>query len=167
MEEARPVRERGERLYAKVYAGFLSGWGQGMCRHIGAGDAGVPAIGFPRNCDGLGRPRNRAMKANADPANLGEAEDTPIQYGPTAILRIGETVVAALALQARIAGRFAILDATEERLERLVQAPKHVLQDLRVDLGVFRASGFQVGQFRRLIVVGERDAALLPGGFPF
>jgi hypothetical protein len=55
MEDARASRERGERLYAKVYPRLLSSLRQRMDGRIGAGEADVPSIRFPADRDGLGR----------------------------------------------------------------------------------------------------------------
>src|SRR5215813_10209641 len=103
MEDACPIRERDERFYSQVDAGFPPSRRERLHRHIRAGDAGVPPIGFPADRDGLGRPFNRAMKANANAPDLGEAEDATVQHRATAILRVGETVVAVTTVEAWIA----------------------------------------------------------------
>jgi hypothetical protein len=49
---------------------------------------------------------------------------------------------------------------------RSVYAQDHILQDLAVDLGIFRHGFFDTGQLGRLLVVGDRDTALPPGFLP-
>lgn len=57
------------------------------------------------------------MQPDAKTLNLREAEHASVQDDPVAILRIGEGVVAVLALQARIARLLTIGESAEERLE--------------------------------------------------
>src|SRR5690349_18582142 len=100
------------------------------------------------------------MQADADAPNLREAEYSTIHNSATTILRIGEAVIAALPLKARIACCLSVFDALEERLEGALHPQDDVLQDLRIDFDVFQALRFQVGQFCLLLIV--RRALALP-----
>src|SRR5262245_40322867 len=105
-----------------------------MYRHIGAGEAGVPAVRFPADGDRLGRAFYRAVEVDTDAPNLGETEETAVQGGPVAIPGIGQTVVALTPVETRIAGRLPIPHALKERLKRAVNTQHDILQDLAVDL---------------------------------
>jgi hypothetical protein len=59
------------------------------------------------------------------------------------------------AMEAWIAGYLPFLDALETRLKRAVHPQDHLLQDLRVDLTVFRHSFFYARQLGILPIVGN------------
>src|SRR5215467_5161514 len=87
-------------------------------------------------------------------------------------LWIGEGVVTAPPLKARIPRRLALLHAAEERLVGALHPQQHILQHLGIDLRVLRAGRLQIGRFSLLLVVRRAlalppfppDAALLQGG---
>ena len=62
-----------------------------------------------------------------------------------------------------VARFLARVDAAEERLKCAIYAQHHVLQDLGIDLAVFGHRLFYAGQLGFLVVVGDGDAAHLPG----
>ena len=57
--------------------------------------------------------------------------------------------------------------AAEERLEGALYPQHHILQDLRVDLGVFGQRFLDAGQFGLLLVVPDADTAHAPRFAPF
>ena len=90
------------------------------------------------------------MHTYLEVANLGEGEDLPIQR--EARLGVGEAVVAALSLKARIARLLPVPDAPEEGGKGFVQAAQHILQDLARDVLVAGIGGLDLGEFCRLRV---------------
>src|SRR6476620_5694659 len=105
------------------------------------------------------------MQANGDAPDLRQTQHTTVQRRAPTILGIGEAVVAARSLKARIAPCLACLYTAKEGLERLLQTTQHLLQDLRVDLGIVGKGGFEVRHFRGLLVVGR--ALALPALPPY
>src|SRR5689334_5728841 len=71
VKDACPNRQSGKCFYAKINPRLLTRGRQGLYWHIGAGEADIPAIGFSRYGDGLGRALQGATPAHSDPANLG------------------------------------------------------------------------------------------------
>jgi hypothetical protein len=134
-----------------------------MYWHIGAGEAGVPAIRLPRDRDRLGRPLKRTRPARRDASNLGEDHKAVIQLCAVPDLRRGEAGVAVPALEARVARCLTRLHAAEVGLESTRYPLRHVLQDLAVNLAVFRQGLFDTGQLGLLLGVGNRDTAHPPG----
>jgi hypothetical protein len=133
LEDARAMRECDERLETKIYPRLLSCRRQRLYRRVGAGNAGVPAIHFPADGNGLGDAFQGTMQPDADAPDPGEAEKTTVQHGAIAILRDGKTGVAPLPLKARIAWCLAILDAAELCLKRAIKAQDDILQDMGMD----------------------------------
>jgi hypothetical protein len=105
MQVACAIGERGERLDAKVYTGFLPGWWERHDWHIGAGDADIPAVRIFGNGDSLGRPRERATPPHGNSANLGENEKPIVQPRAILELRVGEAIVAVAPMDAGIPWR--------------------------------------------------------------
>jgi hypothetical protein len=153
-----PVRRDEEHLEAHINASFTSGQRQRLGRHLRTRAADIPAIRFVGDGHGLGGTRQRTMQPHADAAKLGQAEDAPVEHGAIAVLGIGEGVVAVVALKAGRARRLPSGDSAEERLIRCVYAAQHILQDLRMDLGVFGARDFEVWQLHGLLIVGGAGA---------
>src|SRR5262249_61634796 len=58
------VGQGGEGLQAQVYAGLLAGGLCGLRWYVCTADAGIPAIRFPAEADGLGCSLNRAGPAH-------------------------------------------------------------------------------------------------------
>jgi hypothetical protein len=154
-KDARAVCKSGKRLKPQVYAGLLVGCGQQVNRRIGAGDTGVPAVDLSRDRDGLGSALKRAVQSNAYAPDLGQTEQITIQDHTAAILWVGEAVITAVSSEAWMARRFSSFHTAEESLKRLIQTAQHILQDLRIDLGILRTSGFGVWQLHRLLLVGS------------
>jgi hypothetical protein len=92
--------------------------------------------------------------------NLGEDEGAVVQSGAVAILLVGDGLGAVAPLEAREARLLASLEATEERLIRLVQPRQHVLQDMRVDDGEVGKIGAYFLEFSFLIK--PRDGHMAP-----
>src|SRR5690606_6353028 len=107
---------------------------QRLSLHL-AREAGVPLAGArPPQRDRLGRPLKGTVQDDMHRANFGEDEPVTVEPHAIAILRIGETIVATVALEAgetrlRLTGR----NSAKEGLERHFDALRHVLQDLAVD----------------------------------
>ncbi len=103
--------------------------------------------------------------------DLGQHQETVIEPCAAVLphLWIGEAVVAVPALEARVAGRFAVAQAAEESLIGALHAQQHILQDLGIDRGIFWKRRFQIGQFGLLLIVGGAFAlpALPPGAALF
>src|SRR5262249_40999039 len=59
----RAIRQRGERFQAQVDPGLLAGRRERVERHLSAGEAGVPGVGFPADRDGPEGALNRAAPA--------------------------------------------------------------------------------------------------------
>src|SRR5262249_41527217 len=116
--------------------------------------------------DRLGRALQRTMQSDGDMANLRQTEHAAVQHHVAAILRIGEGVVAIAPLKARISGVLTRLQATEEALKGTLNAPDDILQDLCIDLGIFRVGVLELREFRLLLIVAGADALpALPPGF--
>ncbi len=158
------VRRDEEDLQPHVDARLLAGRWQRPCGHLGTGKRDIPAIRLFAERDRLGRALQGAGPAHRDASELGEDEEPVIEAGTVAILLVGERVVAAAPLEAREARLLAVRQAPEERLIRLVQPRQHVLQDVRVDCGVFRELGADHLQLRLLLIARDGDVAALPGG---
>jgi hypothetical protein len=77
-------------------------------------------------------------------------------------LRVSEAVVAIAPVETGIARRLTILGTPEESLEGAVHSQYHVLQDLAVNLAVFRHLCFDRRKLGFLLVIADRNAALLP-----
>src|SRR5262245_16480629 len=82
-------------------------------------------------------------------------------------LRVGEGVVAVASVEAGVSRRLARLHPAEVGLESTVYPLHHLLHDLAVDFAIFWHLRFDAGKFGFLLVVADRDAALLPGLSPF
>src|SRR5947209_7069277 len=113
-------RRDEEHLQSNVYTCLTTREWQRLGRHLRTGDAGVPTIGLSADRDGLGRTLQRAMHPDGNTANLRQTEHAAVQHQATAILGIGEAVVAIAPLEAGIARLLTVLEATEERLEGAV-----------------------------------------------
>jgi hypothetical protein len=101
--------------------------------------------------------------------DLGQKQETIIKAGATMIsyLWVGEAIVAVAPVKAWITGRLPFADTTEEGLKRSVYSLYHVLQDLGIDLSIFRHRFFDTRQLCFLLKVAHRDAAFVPGFSPF
>src|SRR5581483_7827060 len=137
-----PISGDEEHLQAYVYARLASGGWQGLRGNISARDDGIPPIRFFGDRDGFGRAFQRARPAHGDASDLAQHEKAVIESRAVAILLVGETVIAVAPLEARCLPSF---HPAEERLIGLVQSRQDILQDLRVDVSVFRERRFQVG----------------------
>src|ERR1700756_2126388 len=90
-----------------------------------------------------------------------QAADLHVQLATDWNLGIGDTSVAPLTPETRIARRFTGLHAAEEHLEGEVYAHGDILQNLRLDLSQRRMSRFKGRQPRLLVVEAHRLLALL------
>src|SRR5258708_3783072 len=89
-----------------------------------------------------------------------------MERGTMAELLVGEAVVAARPLEARIAWRLTRLHATEEGLEGSIEPRQYVLQHLGVDVVVFGPHLFDRRQLGALACGGDAHAAFVPGIAP-
>ena len=76
--------------------------------------AGMPAVRFPADGDHLGRAFKRTRPPDGDPPQPREDQDAIPQRGTAAKLLVGEAVVAVFTLEARRAGLFTVLGASQE-----------------------------------------------------
>src|SRR5262249_45502266 len=96
MKDAHAIRERGERLDPQVYARLLSRSGEWLRGHIRAGEAGIPAIHFTTDGDGLRRALEGTAPSPRHTSNLGERQEPIIESRAAMLpyLRISEAVIA-------------------------------------------------------------------------
>src|SRR5919204_1051100 len=125
--DARPVRERSERLQAHIDAHGFKALRQGRGLTLNA-EADVPASSFALQGHGLDRALQRAV-----PLHLQFAYALTVQLAvlpdPATIPVAGEgvTVEAGARLEPGIAGLFPGFHPTKEGIERLLDAPQHLL----------------------------------------
>lgn len=121
-----------------------------------------PPVHLLGNRAGFDLPFQGAGQAHTARANLGQGER--IAFELVARLRITETSVASLALEAR-EPRFAVLlcDAPEKGLECLIETLQHVLRDLRVYLCHIRTQLTNLGEFPALCGKADRCPGLSIG----
>ncbi len=153
-----PLRRHQEHHEAHVNARLPARRGQRLGGHLRTGAAGVPAVGFTREGDGLGGPCEGTTPAHRQPTELGEDQEAILQRGAVADLFVGEGVGARAALETGKARGLPRGHAAEERLVGPVQAGEHVLQDVRMDGGVLRERRPEVRQLRCLLRMGGRTA---------
>ena len=91
--------------------------------YLGTRATRVPAVRLPAAGHRLGRALQRAMQANGNAPDLGQAQDAAVQHSTTVLahLWIREAVIAISALEAGIAGLLSCLHAAEEGGKGLVQ----------------------------------------------
>jgi hypothetical protein len=147
-----PICRDEEYLQAHVDASLLARGRQGIHRYLRTRAAGVPPIGFPADRDRLGGAMQGSMHPQAYTAYLRQTEDATVQHCAAVLahLQLGDASIAILALETRITGVLARLHATKERLEGSVQLMQHVLQDLGVEVAIFRPYLLDARQLRRL-----------------
>src|SRR5262245_2925886 len=138
MKDACPIRKRGERLDPKVYAGFLSGWGQGLTWRVSARETHVPAVRFFADRDGLGRALNWARPADGDAPDLRQNQKPVVQCRAVAELLVGNGVPAVARLIAWEARFLACFHPAKECLIGLIKTRWRVLQDVAMDSRIRR-----------------------------
>src|SRR5258706_10635010 len=84
------IRRDEEDLQAHIYARFPSRLRQRLDGGLRTGEGDIPAICFPRNCDGLGRALHRTTPVHGNVSDFGEDEITIIELGAVAIFLVGE-----------------------------------------------------------------------------
>jgi hypothetical protein len=168
VEDARAIRQGGERVNAEVYPGRLAGGQQRLYWHIGAGEADAPPIRFFRDRDRLERTLQRARPPNGNAPDLGQNEEPiirdEVQCRAVTELLVGEGAPTDTRLIARESGSLSTLDTTEERLVGLVQTGQHILQHMAMDGGILWHSGANVLEFGFLLKTRAGDPHALPGG---
>jgi hypothetical protein len=132
-------------------------------RHVGAGDADVPAVGLADR-DRLRRALKGTRPPHHDAPDFGEDQVAVIELRTVADLLVGERVEAVAALEAREASLLTPLHAAEEGLVGLIQPRQHVLQHVAVDGGVLGERRPDVLEFRFLLVARDGHVAALIGG---
>src|SRR5579875_369836 len=126
----------------------------------------VPLAGCrDRDRGRLGRAFKRAVVDDLQVAHMRHMQSVVLQsHAAVRQLGVGETRIASFASETREARGFPLLDATEERLKRQINAHGHVLQDLRVGDLQRRTLFFERRQVRLLLVQRERLLVAFPGG---
>ena len=167
VKDACVVRQRSEGLDAQVDASLLASERKWLHWHVSARDADLPAVCFPRDRDGFGHARQRTRPADCKATNLGENQEAVVQSSAPMFshLWIGKAGVAVAAMETRVARILPFAVTAKVRLKRAVDAQHHILQDLSIDVAVFRHRVPDVRQFRFLLIVGDTDATH-PPGFP-
>src|SRR5262249_48554895 len=125
-------------------AGLVSGDWEWLHRHIRAREADVPAIGFARDRDGLGRALNWAGPAQRDAPDFGEHQEAIVEPGAAAEFLVREGVVAVAPLKTRIPWRRPLAETTEERRKGFVLPSQNVLQDMAVEGRILRHLGSDI-----------------------
>jgi hypothetical protein len=158
------IRQGSERFNSEVYPRLLSSGRKRLYGHIRTREADVPPIRFPADRDRLDRSLYRTGPAHGDAPDLGQDQKTIIETcaAMLAHLWIGETGVAVTPMKTGIAWCLPFAETAEEGLEGPVYAQDHVLQHLSIDFAILRHRFFDAGQFRLLLIVGDRHTALLP-----
>jgi hypothetical protein len=103
------------------------------------------------------------MQLDFHGSDFREREPVTVQLHPITILRIGEAVVPATSLEARIAGRLARLHAAKERLERQIDACARFLKRLRKGVIEEWLLGFPARDQLNRIEARQRFAVNVPG----
>src|SRR5262249_36312298 len=110
---------------------LFAGWQRLVCPFTGT--AHIPEIHVPLDGAGFHLSDHRAMQADFEVTNLGERKTgVPLFPRPTpacqgkARLRIREGVVAALALESRIARLFPVSDAAEEGGKGVIESSQDI-----------------------------------------
>src|SRR5690606_1931248 len=119
--------------------------------------AGVPvAYAIASDDDCFGCAFQGAMQLDFHGSDFREREPVTVQLHPITILRIGEAVVPATSLEARIAGLLARLHAAKERLERQIDACARFLKRLRKGVIEEWLLGFPAGDQLNRIEARQR-----------
>jgi hypothetical protein len=168
-EDARAFGEGSEgfasTVYPKVDAGFLSSHGKRLYGHVVTRAANVPTVRFSGDRDRLGAAFTWTGPADGDAPDLGQDQKSIVHCHSVAELWISEAAIAITSMQARVARCLARFHPAEERLEGAIYPQHHILQDVAVDFSVLWRGFLDVGQFRFLLRIGDRNTALVPG-FP-
>jgi hypothetical protein len=162
-----PIRQGSERSKANIHANCATIWCKWLCRCFHA-QAGIPfTCSRAPNRDRLDFSLNRSMQDDFHRPNLTHKKRVPFQSHTIAILRVGDTIIAAKALVSRVAAfLFACLDTTKKRLECQIDTDLNILQDLamhqfeRWTIGFpGRKEGLRIVQSKRLLTLLPRFAA--------
>ena len=119
------LRRAWRRLQSRDLSRFLSGGGQGLHWHIGAGETDIPAIRFMADGDGFGSAFYWTDQRTAIRPILDRTRNPLSSVRPVAQLFVREAVIAVRAVEARIAGRLACLDAAKNRWKALSVESAH------------------------------------------
>ena len=102
------------------------------------------------------------VENHANVSDFRQTQFVSVDPKADADLRVSERVVTSSSAKARVARRFARLDAAKEGLEGKVEPDGDVLQHLRVNLSQRWSLLLELRQGGGLLVVGQRLFALLP-----
>jgi hypothetical protein len=127
-----------------------------------AGEDGIPPSGFQFDRAGLGMPFQWTMKLDPDFADTRQPKTLRSNKRKTRILGPCHAVIPITALESGISGLFSSFDSTEELLKRQLQSDEHVLQDLGMYLGKFRADLLDLRKLILLIRIIDANR-LFPG----
>lgn len=157
------IRGGQERLKPNVDANCLANFRQGLLRHILTGEADVP-FACRASPDGycLYITFNGARETELKSAYVSDKKVFAIK--PPACLLQSEAVIPVSAFEARKAGLFTILKTAKEASIGFVQTLKHVLENLRASLSIFREDGFKLRELLNLVEAGYRTLVLAIDG---
>ena len=155
----RSVVQRHERTQPDIKTdGFIVRWQ--WFRLYDTAETGIPHALLTFDGERLDLAFDSSVQLHLDLANL-RKQQTATQFEPG--LRIGEGVVAALGTKAR-KPRYLSTPATKEKgLERFVDTPQHILQNLTVNRTNVLSNGFDVWELVRLLYVVDALAVRRPG----
>jgi hypothetical protein len=171
-----PVAESSEVLKPYIYADAVTCLWQRLALLIGNGEDDKPAVSLSLDRAGLDLPFY--LSAQTKPTRADFAQMQLVAFKPESRLRIGEGVVAVLALETREASgltllfwQFLVLSyAMKESVKGFAQPAENILRNLGIQAGKVISDEFDIGKLSALVVVvqrfllGEvRVAALLKG----
>lgn len=128
-----------------------------------ASEAGVPLVGAAGDAKRFDLPFERAMPADSHTTDTRESQPPSVDLEAISVLLEAETGKAVAALKPREAGRLASLDASEERLKRLVQISDDDLQDVTMDTFGVGVAGLLLLHQSQLSELTHRLSALCIG----
>src|SRR5436309_3240759 len=147
------IREGGKMQQAQVNAHRFRTSAARFLFHF-AGKYHVPVIAFSLDGASFDGSLDLSMQLYFDAAYLGETDSVIVCQGK-ACLWVGEAIIVASSLIARVAWGISTLATSKERFESFVGFSEHILQYLRMDILVFFPDLFDLRQLVSLIVVSD------------
>ena len=132
-------------------------------RNILAGKGDPPFPGRrPENVTGLDLALYGAVENDGNNSDLGQAKALPRQVAAAVPLGKGQGRVLPLSLESGIAGVFTVFDPAKKRLERQIDANRHVLKRLGIDRLKSGTDLFQGGERPDLGIQGQTGTVPVP-----
>ena len=132
-------------------------------RNILAGKGDPPfSGGRPKNSAGLDLSFDRAMENDGNGPDLRESQALSRQIASAIPLGKGQGRVLPLSLEPGIAGVFTVFDPAKKRLERQIDANRHVLERLGIDRLKSGTDLFQGGERPDLGIQGQTGTVPVP-----